>query len=455
MRDTAKKVYIKTWGCQMNEHDSQVVQGLLREEGYQPVATEEEADVIYLNTCSVREKAENKLYSQLGRYKHLKKDNPGLKIAVAGCVAQQEKDTILQRAPHVDLVVGTHQFRKIADLVDKAGDNKGSGNQSSDATKTQWIMGDADVRFDEPVWSVENSAFSAMLTIMEGCDQVCSYCIVPFTRGREISRPPQEVLSRARGYAEQGIKELMLLGQNVNAYGKKDSSNGDFVDLLYQVAEIPGLERIRFTSPHPQDFSERLAIAYRDLPNLCPQAHIPVQAGNNEVLSGMKRSYTREIFLDTVAMLRDHRPDIALSTDIIVGFPGESYEQYLDTISLMEEVRFDQVFSFVYSARPFTPARKLEDPVPHATKMSWLHQLQEKQKEIQLEIHHALLGSQVKVLISDYNADKEALSGRTPQNRLIHIPVFDAQPELWKGRTINVKIQKAMANSLRGSYVTP
>ena len=447
-----RKVYIKTWGCQMNEHDSQVVEGLLRQEGYVRVDREQDADLIYLNTCSVREKAEHKMYSQLGEYKDLKADKPGLMIAVGGCVAQQERETITRRAPYVDLVVGTHQFRKINELVAQAAAVRTPEKTSSHEVKTQWIMGDADERFDEPSWQLEPGQHSAMITVMEGCDQLCSFCIVPFTRGRELSRPAEEILSRARQYAQQGVREIMLLGQNVNAYGKKNPEYPSFARLLRSVCEIPGIERVRFTSPHPQDFSRELAEVYRDMPNLCPHAHIPVQAGNDTVLTAMKRSYSNQVFRDTVAMLRQYRPDIALTTDIIVGFPGETESQFADTLQLIEDIDFEQIFAFVYSPRPFTPARKLDDPVPLATKQAWLQTLNNRQNALQLARNQSFVGQNVEVLWAKWDAHDQQLDGRTPHGRLVHI-ALDSDGQRWVGQITPARVTRAFAHSLVAEFV--
>lgn len=443
-----KKLYVKTWGCQMNEHDSQVVQGILRDQGYEATDNPNDADMIFLNTCSVREKAENKLYSHLGTLRELKEAKPELKIAVGGCVAQQERTNITSRAPHVDLVVGTHQFRKIGEMVKEIEPEPAA----TGSVQTRWIMGDSEARFDEPFYPVDKSARSAMVTVMEGCDQVCSFCIVPFTRGREISRPAADVVQKVQRFADEGVVEVLLLGQNVNAYGKKEDGFPSFAELLRQVCAVPGIRRVRFTSPHPQDFDRSLAEAYRDEPNLCPVAHIPLQAGNDDVLAAMKRSYNAATYIETVKMLREHRPDIALSTDIIVGFPGETRTQFEDTLKLMREIRFDQVFSFVYSARPFTPARKLPDPVPLAEKKAWLQELQQLQDDLQAERHKSLAGEDYEILVANWDRDSQRASGRTVHNRIVH---FDWPAETDpSGTFVNVRIVEGLRHSLRGELIS-
>ncbi|RMF13602.1 MAG: tRNA (N6-isopentenyl adenosine(37)-C2)-methylthiotransferase MiaB, partial [Candidatus Dadabacteria bacterium] len=377
----------------MNVRDSEVVEAQLQGQGLQPASGVEDADVVVINTCSVRDKAEQKLYSDLGRLKHWKQN--GRRVVVAGCVAQQERDAITKRMPWVDLVLGTHQVRELPkhlETVARSGER---------VIATEWKHSDPVARLGRPDTVLPRRRASVFVTIQEGCDNVCTFCVVPFTRGREVSRPLDAVVEEVREHVDRGAREIVLLGQNVNSWGAKFDAFPSFAELLYRVHEVPGVDRIRFTSPHPKDYTEDLATAYRELPNLCPSAHLPLQAGSDRVLAAMRRGYTGARYLEIVAMLREARPDIHFSTDIIVGFPGELREDFEATLDIVREVRFAQIYAFVFSPRPMTPALRMDDPVPMADKKAWLQELFALQQTIQAEDHQEWVGRSVDVLWTD------------------------------------------------------
>ena len=341
-----KSFHIITFGCQMNEHDSERMTGILEAQGCASASVAGDADMIILNTCSIREKAEQKFYSELGRLKKLKDERPGLKIAVAGCIAQQEGANILSRAPYVDLIFGPSDIARLSLIVDK------SLSQPSPVIDT---TGDPEYhRKRLPATRVDK--IKAWVSIMYGCDNFCTYCVVPYLRGRERSRPPEDIVVEVRELAQKGYKEVTLLGQNVNSYGKGLDRNADFPSLLRMVNDIPGIERIRFVTSHPRDLSDGLIAAIRDLPKVCESLHLPVQSGSDRILASMNRKYTRDEYLDKIMKLRDAVPDITLTTDIIVGFPGETEQDFEMTVTLLEEVQYDGIFAFKYSKRPGTAA---------------------------------------------------------------------------------------------------
>lgn len=442
---TKKKLFIKTFGCQMNEYDSDKMADVLgASEGLERTDSPDDADVILFNTCSVREKAQEKVFSDLGRVKHLKKSNPNLIIGVGGCVASQEGQAIVQRAPYVDVVFGPQTLHRLPQLIEK----KRSTNRAQVDISFPEIE-----KFDNlPVAKVTQA--SAFVSIMEGCSKYCSFCVVPYTRGEEISRPFEDVLTEVADLADQGIKEVNLLGQNVNAYRGKmgeGSEIADFAILLEYVAEIPGIERIRFTTSHPKEFGQRLIDAYARLPKLVSHLHLPVQAGSDRILAAMKRGYTSLEYKSIIRKLRAIRPDLSMSSDFIVGFPGETEEDFEKTMQLIEHVGFDTSFSFVYSPRPGTPAADLEDLVDQKTKLARLARLQKTIEDHAASISRAMVGSVQRILVEGPSKKNPAeLSGRTENNRMVN---FVGNPRL-VGEMIDVRIVDAMAHSLRGEVIT-
>ncbi|MEM7099206.1 MAG: tRNA (N6-isopentenyl adenosine(37)-C2)-methylthiotransferase MiaB [Pseudomonadota bacterium] len=434
-----KKLFVKTHGCQMNEYDSARMHDVLREEqDYELVQDENEADVILLNTCSIREKAQEKVFHQLGRWRTLKEANPDLVIGVGGCVASQEGDQIRKRAPYVDMVFGPQTIHRLPDMVDAAQINK---------------LPVVDVTFPEVekfdrLPAPKKDGPAAFVSIMEGCSKYCSFCVVPYTRGEEVSRSVQSVMQEVAGLAEQGVREIHLLGQNVNSYrGALDDGWADLAGLIHHVADVNGVERIRYTTSHPMNFSPTLLNAYRYVPELVNHLHLPVQSGSDRILKAMKRGHGRELYLDKISALREIRPDISLSSDFIVGFPGETDEDFADTMALIEEVVFDVSFSFIYSARPGTPAASLDDPVPMQVKKERLAYLQGRLKEQAAQISADMVGSTVPVLVTGCSSkDATQLAGRTENNRVVN---FDGADQLI-GKFVDVRISEALPNSLRG-----
>ncbi|HEX5485882.1 MAG TPA: tRNA (N6-isopentenyl adenosine(37)-C2)-methylthiotransferase MiaB [Limnobacter sp.] len=442
---TKKKLFIKTFGCQMNEYDSDKMADVLgASEGLERTDSPDDADVILFNTCSVREKAQEKVFSDLGRVKHLKKSNPNLIIGVGGCVASQEGQAIVQRAPYVDVVFGPQTLHRLPQLIEK----KRSTNRAQVDISFPEIE-----KFDNlPVAKVTQA--SAFVSIMEGCSKYCSFCVVPYTRGEEISRPFEDVLTEVADLADQGIKEVNLLGQNVNAYRGKmgDSAEiADFALLIEYVAEIPGIERIRFTTSHPKEFGQRLIDVYAKLPKLVSHLHLPVQAGSDRILAAMKRGYTALEYKSIIRKLRAIRPDLSMSSDFIVGFPGETEDDFEKTMQLIDQVGFDTSFSFVYSPRPGTPAADLEDLVDQKTKLARLARLQKTIEDHAASISRSMVGSVQRILVegpSKKNPDE--LSGRTENNRMVN---FVGNSRLI-GQMIDVRVVDALAHSLRGEVLT-
>ncbi len=434
------KVYIKTFGCQMNEYDSARMAELLgASHGLEVASHPEEADLLLLNTCSVREKAQEKVFSQLGRWRSLKQARPGLVIGVGGCVASQEGDAIRARAPYVDLVFGPQTYHRLPAMYDRV------------------------VRAREPVVDVsfpEIEKFDclppprvegvrAFVSIMEGCSKYCTFCVVPYTRGTEFSRPFDDVITEVYELAEQGVREVTLLGQNVNAYlgPAHDGGKVDFATLLRFVAEIDGIDRIRYTTSHPLDFTQALIDCYAQLPKLVGHLHLPVQSGSDRILSRMKRRYTAAQYVEIIRGVRAMRPGISVSSDFIVGFPGETDADFEQTMELVETVGFDQSFSFVYSARPGTPAAALPDDVPTPVKARRLHRLQKRINEMSQEISRRMLGTTETVLVDGRSRkDSRQLAGRTANNRVVNFH----GPEAWIGKFVDVRITEALPNSLRG-----
>ncbi|HRK38706.1 MAG TPA: tRNA (N6-isopentenyl adenosine(37)-C2)-methylthiotransferase MiaB [Burkholderiaceae bacterium] len=442
----SKKVYIKTFGCQMNEYDSDKMADVLgAAQGFEPTHDPEQADLILFNTCSVREKAQEKVFSDLGRVKHLKKK--GVLIGVGGCVASQEGAAIIERAPYVDVVFGPQTLHRLPEML-KARER---------LAKPQVDISFPEIeKFDHlPPARVEGA--SAFVSIMEGCSKYCSYCVVPYTRGEEVSRPFDDVLVEVAGLAEQGVKEVNLLGQNVNAYRGAMGDSGEIADfalLLEYVADIPGIERIRYTTSHPNEFTQRLIDAYGKIPKLVSHLHLPVQHGSDKILMAMKRGYTALEYKSTIRKLRAVRPDISLSSDFIVGFPGETDDDFARMMKLIEDVGFDASFSFIFSPRPGTPAANLADDTPHEVKLKRLQHLQATIEANVARISASLEGSVQRILVEGPSRRNAAeLMGRTECNRIVNFPA-GPHPERLTGQMIDVTITEAKPHSLRGEVHT-
>ncbi|MGO1540501.1 MAG: tRNA (N6-isopentenyl adenosine(37)-C2)-methylthiotransferase MiaB [Luteimonas sp.] len=436
------KLFIQTHGCQMNEYDSaRMADVLAAAEGLELTDHADEADVVLVNTCSIREKAQEKVFSQLGRWKSLKDGGKPVLIGVGGCVASQEGEAIVKRAPYVDLVFGPQTLHRLPELIRA---KRETGRPQVDISFPEIEKFD---RLPEP----RAEGPSAFVSIMEGCSKYCSFCVVPYTRGTEISRPFEDVLVEVVRLAAQGVREVNLLGQNVNAYrGPMDAGDGDTADLgllIRTIAEIDGIDRIRFTTSHPLEFSDSLVEAYRDVPQLANYLHLPVQSGSDRILSAMKRGYTALEFKQKIRKLRAVRPDISISSDFIVGFPGETDADFDKTMKLIEDVGFDQSFSFIYSRRPGTPAADLPDEVSDEAKHARLSRLQAHINEHSAGISRAMIGSVQKVLVTGPSRkDPNELTGKTENMRSVNFP---APPRL-VGQFVDVVITEALANSLRG-----
>jgi len=439
----SKKVFIKTFGCQMNEYDSDKMADVLgAAQGYEPTDDPEQADLILFNTCSVREKAQEKVFSDLGRVQHLKKK--GVKIGVGGCVASQEGAEIIRRAPYVDVVFGPQTLHRLPELL-----------AARDAQKRPQV----DISFPEiekfdhlPPAKVEGA--SAFVSIMEGCSKYCSYCVVPYTRGEEVSRPFEDVLVEVAGLADQGVKEVTLLGQNVNAYRANmggTSEVADFATLIEYVADIPGIERIRYTTSHPNEFTPSLIAVYDKVPKLVSHLHLPVQHGSDRILMAMKRGYTAMEYKSTVRKLRAIRPDISMSSDFIVGFPGETEDDFAKMMKLIDDIGFDNSFSFIFSPRPGTPAANLPDDTPHEVKLRRLQTLQAVIETSIRDISARRVGTVQRILVEGPSKrDVDELMGRTECNRVVN---FKA-PKRLIGQMVDVTITEALHYSLRGEVVT-
>ncbi|KYC29028.1 isopentenyl-adenosine A37 tRNA methylthiolase [Sterolibacterium denitrificans] len=447
-----KKVYIRTFGCQMNEYDSQKMADVLAEHagaaGTEATDDPAEADIILFNTCSVREKAQEKVFHDLGRVRHLKKHKPELVIGVGGCVASQEGEAIIRRAPFVDVVFGPQTLHRLPQLIDT---RRASGRPQVDISFPEIE------KFDHlPPARVDGA--TAFVSIMEGCSKFCSFCIVPYTRGDEVSRPLDDVLTEVAGLALQGVKEVTLLGQNVNAYrgAAEDDETVDLAFLIETIAGIPGIERIRYTTSHPREMTQRLIDVHGRVAKLAAQLHLPVQSGADRVLAAMKRGYTALEYKSIVRKLRAARPDISLTSDFIVGFPGETEADFQATLKLIEDVGFDGSFSFLYSARPGTPAADLADDTPPAVKSARLQQLQQLIDAQAGAISQSMVGSLQRVLIEGRSkkSDRE-LAARTDNNRVVNFPVpADMDGNELIGQMIELRITEARSHSLRGERTT-
>ena len=439
-----KKVFIRTFGCQMNEYDSDKMADVLNAaEGVVKTDNPEEADIILFNTCSVREKAQEKVFHDLGRVRHLKKLNPDLVIGVGGCVASQEGDAIVARAPYVDIVFGPQTLHRLPQLI---AERKREGRAAVDISFPEIEKFDA-------LPPAEVKGATAFVSIMEGCSKFCTFCIVPYTRGGEVSRPFEDVLTEVAGLAANGVSEVTLLGQNVNAYRGDMAGSEEKADLallIEYIAEVPGIERIRYTTSHPREMSQRLIDTYATVPKLVSQLHLPVQSGSDRVLAAMKRGYTALEYKSLIRKLRAARPEISLSSDFIVGFPGETDEDFEKTMKLIDEVGFDNSFSFLYSPRPGTPAVEMEDSTPVAVKSARLKRLQKRIEEQAQVISQAMVGSFQRVLVEGTSKkDAHELAGRTDNNRIVN---FAGNPRLINGY-VNLRITDALPHSLRGEIV--
>ena len=438
------KVYIKTFGCQMNEYDSDKMADVLEAaEGLTPTDNPDDADVILFNTCSVRENAQEKVFHNLGRVRHLKAANPNLIIGVGGCVASQEGATIVKRAPYVDVVFGPQTLHRLPELIAK---KRATGRSQIDISFPEIE------KFDHlPPAKVEGA--SAFVSIMEGCSKYCSFCVVPYTRGEEVSRPFDDVIAEVSDLVARGVKEVNLLGQNVNAWqgALDDDSIGDFAFLLDMIHELPGLERIRFTTSHPREMSQRLIDAYARLPKLVSHLHLPIQAGSDRILAAMKRGYTVLEYKSIIRKLRALRPELSLSSDFIIGFPGETDADFDATMALIAELNVDTSFSFIYSKRPGTPASDYADDVSAETKNARLQRLQKLLDAQAQAISRAMIGTRQRVLVEGPSRKStEELTGRTDNNRIVNF----AAPPRFVGQFIDVTITAALKNSLRGEVLT-
>ncbi|MBT3567196.1 MAG: tRNA (N6-isopentenyl adenosine(37)-C2)-methylthiotransferase MiaB [Porticoccus sp.] len=445
-RNNTKKIHIVTHGCQMNEYDSARMRDLLGD-SHQMVATEnpDEADVLLLNTCSIREKAQDKVYHQLGRWRKLKEKNPNLIIGVGGCVASQEGEAIAQRAPFVDLIFGPQTLHRLPEMMDEK--------------KRRAVPTIVDISFPEiekfdRLPQPDAEGVSAFVSIMEGCSKYCTFCVVPYTRGEEISRPVSDVLAEIAHLASQKVREINLLGQNVNAYRGETPDNNlcDLAELITYVAKIDGIDRIRYTTSHPVEFSENLIAVYAEVPELVSHLHLPVQSGSDRILSAMKRGHTALEYKSKIRKLRKLRPDISISSDFIVGFPGETEADFEQTMRLIHEIGFDQSFSFTYSRRPGTPAAELPDETPEKIKKQRLAILQDRINQNVMAISESMVGKIVAVLVTGISKkDPGQLQGRTENNRVVN---FTYNNQNLIGNFIQVEITKAFRNSLLGKVVT-
>jgi len=435
-----KTFYIETFGCQMNVHDSEKVIGTLIQQGYSQVETVEDADLVFYNTCSIRDKAEQKVFHRLNDYKKLQ--SQGKKFAVLGCVAQQEGERIFEKAPHVSLVAGSASYRNLAQMLVQIenGNNRVTGLDDRQTDQTF-----------ETEFTARSNPHRGYITIIEGCDKFCAYCVVPYTRGKERSRTSDSVLAEARQMADLGYTDIQLLGQNVNAYrdplGKKS-----FAELLYAVGEVHGIRRVRFTTSHPRHFGKDIVDAIDALPSLCDHIHLPVQSGSSRILKSMSREYTREMYLEKISWIKSAKRDIALTTDIIVGFPGETDSDFEQTITLLHDCQFDGVFSFKYSPRPNTPALNMIDSIADGQKSARLQILQERQREIQRINYEKRVGKLYEVMVEGKNEARGQIVGRTSQNITLNFTTGNSgAPE--PGCYVNVLVTKSFPNSLAGEMV--
>ncbi|HXZ33472.1 MAG TPA: tRNA (N6-isopentenyl adenosine(37)-C2)-methylthiotransferase MiaB [Terriglobales bacterium] len=435
--DQQKTFYLETFGCQMNVHDSEKVIGTLISEGYRQVSTVEEAGLILYNTCSIRDKAEQKVFHRLADYKKLQAQ--GKKFGVLGCVAQQEGEKIFERAPHVSMVCGSASYRNLPSMLTQI--EAGKRTTGLDDRETDACF--------ETEFTARTNPHRGYITIIEGCDKFCAYCVVPFTRGKERSRTSDSVLAEARQMADLGYTEIQLLGQNVNSY-RDPAGKKSFAELLSAVAGTAGIRRVRFTTSHPRDFGRDIVEAIESVPSLCDHVHLPVQSGSTRVLDAMQRLYTREQYLERISWIKAARREISITTDIIVGFPGETGAEFEETLSLLDEVQYDGIFGFKYSPRPNTPALRLNDAIPDQEKARRLAILNEKQREIQRKASQKHLGSIVEVMVEGKNEARQQWVGRTSQNKVMN---FMTGRRLTAGEYVNVLALECFPNSLVGEMV--
>lgn len=437
------KLYVQTWGCQMNQLDSARIVQLMKSADYEPTDRAEEADLIILNTCSVRDKAEQKVYSALGRWRKLKEEN-GTVLGVGGCVAQQEGEALLRRAPHLDLVFGTHNMHKLPQMVEEARETARRSVETAFYRDPFYL--------EDPSGPPEVDGAKAYLTIMQGCNKVCSFCIVPRTRGREVSRASENIVRDVEELVRRGVKEVMLLGQNVNSYGRTVAGERSFAELLERINQVPGIRRIRFTTSHPQDLSPELVDAFVRLENLCEHLHLPLQSGSDAVLSRMRRGYRLGEYMERINELRRRRPEVAVTTDMIVGFPGETDEEFEETLSAVREIGYDDMFTFTYSPRPRTVSAKVyRDDVPDEVKADRYHRLQELQKSISLEKNRSLIGAEQEVLVEGPSRlGRAQLMGRTRTNRIVNFMPNEATVP---AEMACVRVVDATPNSLVGEAI--
>ncbi len=437
---TEKTFYLETFGCQMNAHDSEKVIGTLRQQGYRQVESEEEAGLILYNTCSIRDKAEQKVFHRLNDYKKLYKE--GKRFGVLGCVAQQEGEKIFEKAPFVSLVSGSASYRKLPEMIARleAGESRITGLDDRQTDETF-----------ETEFTARQNPYRGYITIIEGCDKFCSYCVVPYTRGKERSRTSSSVLAEARRIADLGYTEIQLLGQNVNSY-RDPEGKLSFAELLAAVGQVPGIRRVRFTTSHPRDFTRDIVDAIDAVPTLCDHVHLPVQSGSARVLKQMAREYTPDWYLERIAWMRSARRSISLSTDIIVGFPGETEDDFIDTMDLLARVQYDCVFAFKYSARPNTPALVMIDAIPESEKAHRLQVLLDRQREIQRSNYSRHIGEEMEVMVEGLNPARGQVAGRSSQNKAVNFtcgqPIAPAP-----GSYCQVRITGAYPNSLTGESI--
>jgi tRNA-2-methylthio-N6-dimethylallyladenosine synthase len=436
-----KTFFIETFGCQMNFHDSEKVIGTLIQQGYRQVQTVEEADLIFYNTCSIRDKAEQKVFHRLADFKRLQQQ--GKQFAVIGCVAQQEGEKIFERAPHVAMVAGSASYHKLPEMLVQIG--AGTRVTGLDDRQTEKTF--------ETEFTARSNPHRGYITIIEGCDKFCAYCVVPYTRGKERSRTSESVLAEARQMADAGYTDVQLLGQNVNSY-KDPLEKKSFAELLASVGEIPGIRRVRFTTSHPRDFTRDIVEAIDSVPTLCDHVHLPVQSGSNRVLAAMFREYTREQYLERIAWMKGtHNREISITTDIIVGFPGETESEFEETLQLMDEIRYDGAFCFKYSARPNTPALKYDDSISEEEKSRRLQTLMERQREIQRANYNRHLGQIIEVMVEGENSARGQWIGRTTQNKTLNFTIANGSPVPRIGEYVDARVTRTLPNSLVGEMV--
>ena len=437
-----RRFYLRTFGCQMNEHDSERIAGLLQADGLVETGSVEDADVVVLNTCCIRENADNKLYGTLGHLKSVKDRTPGMQIMVAGCLAQKDRDAVTDRAPYVDVVVGTHNVHRAADLLHEARDAGHSIVEILEET----VAEDHDA-FPSALPVRREVPWAGWVTIQIGCDNSCAFCIVPAVRGKEISRPFEDIVEEVRRAADDGVTEVTLLGQNVNSYGRDlGARRTTFAELLALIDAVDGIERIRYTSPHPKDMREDVIRAHAELAAVCEHIHLPLQSGSSRVLKAMRRTYNRERYLDRVAMIREHVPDCALTTDIIVGFPGETETDFADTLELVDHVGYDGAFTFLFSPRRGTEAAELDDQVPHAVKRERMERLVELVQRRARQRAQRFVGRAMEVLVEgSTRRDPGQLRGRTRHNKAVN---FEGTAPV--GELVEVEIESATSQTLTG-----